>query len=86
MSLPLEPEHRTVDMMPRTRGVNAYEVDVVVWPYSGLKNDTIYSRSTTFRIRADSFSDAADTAVMLSDTIGLAHGVWQSNPVRVEKV
>jgi hypothetical protein len=79
-----EPPHRTLDMLRKTVGAYKWQVDIDVWPYSGLKNEKVYSRKVTFLLRAESARVAMGLADMLAETIKAAHDVWETRITRVE--
>lgn len=80
-----QPKHQTIDMLRQGGGRAAYEIDVIAWPYSGIKSEDVYARLTTFMVRAEDFKQACYIGEVLSTAIGAAHDIWVSKVVRVSE-
>lgn len=74
-----EPKERTIDVRHDTKGSYSWVIEIEVWPYSGSKNDDVYSRHITVLCNAENSIQAHRYGDMISHTISLAHNVWQTN-------
>lgn len=74
-----QPENRVLDFRHDTQGTYSWVIQIEVWPYSGLKNETVYSRHVEVLCRADSSIEAHRFGDAISHTISVAHDVWQTN-------
>lgn len=81
-----EPAHRTLDMRAFTTGSEVVQIDMDVWPYSGLRAEKVYARKVTFIIRSDSARAAVGSGCMLAATVEAAHDVWKTRITRIEVV
>ena len=74
-----QPERRTLDFTHETKGHYTWSAEIEVWPYSGLKSETSYSRYVTVIMRAENSIDAHRFADAIRHTISLGHDIWQAN-------
>ena len=74
-----QPDQRHIDLWAKTSGQMMFETKIETWPYSGLRNEDVYSRELTIGFRADSFGKAARLAEAFATIIALGHDVWQAN-------
>lgn len=81
-----QPDHRALDASRMTSGNNVYEFDLILWPYSGLKNEDVVARKTTVKLRAMSIENAFASASMALMIAKSFHDVWEGHIARVEEV
>jgi hypothetical protein len=78
-----QPEKVTFDFRQNTVGCHVWRSEIYVYPYSGMKTETVYPRTVCHLFKADSITGAVGIALMLAETIKQAHDVWETGVVRV---
>lgn len=74
-----QPKNRTLDFSNDTKGAYSWIIEIEVWPYSGVKNEEVYSRHVTVLCNSENSIQAHRYGDMVSNTISHAHDVWQTN-------
>jgi hypothetical protein len=79
-----EPQARTLDISGDTSG-DTWQARIEVWPYSGLRNEKVYTRRLFLTMRAADARAAMGIALSAAKIITLAHDVWQANVFSLER-
>lgn len=74
-----QPKERILDFRHDTKGAYSWTIEIEVWPYSGIKNEDVYSRHVTVLCNAENSIQAHRYGDMISHTISFSHDVWQTN-------
>lgn len=74
-----QPEEQILDLTSYKRGKDRFVALIETWTYSSIKNEDVFTRRLTVVFGAMDFQEATGFAMSLSETIALAHDVWQCN-------
>lgn len=81
-----QPLRRTLDFTHDTKGSYKWTAEIEVWPYSSIRNENVYSRYVTVIMNAENSISAHRFADAISQTISVAHDVWETNIWSVSRV